>query len=763
MTKTKEKPTKKAGRAKQVADFKSGNETAAIAAKHINFHVMGYFPITPSTEVAENLDAMKAEGEHTIRMIPADGEHGAAGICYGASVGGGRVLNVTSSQGILFSLEQLPVQSGTRFPMILNVAMRSVSGPLDIRGDHSDIYFMLNAGWLIFTARNPQAIYDLNFIAIRATEHKKVRLPAAIAYDGFFTSHQKRKIITFPDAKTAKTFIGDQPDCRHALDPKNPATFGPYMNDPDLINNKYQVHMAFESAIDLIPKLFKEYEELTGRHYDMLDLYKMEDAEVALFLINSAAETAKATADKLRQEGIKAGVVSPNVIRPFPADEMRKALKNVKAIVIGDRADSYGSQGGNMSHEIKSALKVDPGNKTICISRIYGLGGRDFYNEDAEIFFKEGLAAIKGKPVKHFDYYGATPGNPDVTPKQIMPPITKEEVTKQLAKVTKDPKTGLLDVKTEPFWKMVTMPNRIAPGHGACPGCGIFSTLRQFFMGIEGHVVILFQTGCGMVVTTCYPKTSHRVTYVHNLFQSGGATLSGLVEMYKERIKRGELAKDSDITFVMVSGDGGMDIGIGSAIGAANRNHNMIILEYDNQAYMNTGAQLSYSTPLGHKTSTSNVGPAQTGKAFHHKDTVQLMAATHIPYVFAAVEGYPEDLIKKAAKAQWYAKNEGMAYGKILSFCPLNWVSEESQGTAITQAAADCNFFPLYEVEKGKTSITYDPSLVKRNVTAKDFLSMMGKTRHMAKPGNEAYLKEFEREVERRWQLLKAKSNHPDL
>ncbi len=118
-------------------------------------------------------------------MVPADGEHGAAGICYGASLGGGSVLNATSSQGLLFALEQLPVQSGTRAPMVLNVATRAVSGPLDIRCDHSDIYFALNTGWIILMARDPQAVYDMNIAAIRIGEHADVRLPVIVAYDGF--------------------------------------------------------------------------------------------------------------------------------------------------------------------------------------------------------------------------------------------------------------------------------------------------------------------------------------------------------------------------------------------------------------------------------------------------------------------------------------------------------------------------------------------------------------------------------------------------
>jgi pyruvate ferredoxin oxidoreductase alpha subunit len=266
-----------------------------------------------------------------------------------------------------------------------------------------------------------------------------------------------------------------------------------------------------------------------------------------------------------------------------------------------------------------------------------------------------------------------------------------------------------------------------------------------------------------MVVTTGYPGTSHRGTYIHNLFQSGAPTLSGVVEMYNERVKRGDLPKDLDMTFVMVSGDGGMDIGMGPTIGTANRNHKMIVLEYDNQAYMNTGAQLSYSTPLGHMTATSNVGPAQSGKRYHHKDTVQIMAATHIPYVFSAVESQPMDMLRKAAKAQWYAKHEGMVYGKILSFCPLNWKSPEDQGKKIVQAAVDSCFFPLYEVEHGKTVITYDPEATNKKIPMKDYLGLMGKTKHLCGPKCAEILKAGEAEVERRWRALKAKHEHPLL
>jgi pyruvate ferredoxin oxidoreductase alpha subunit len=715
--------------------------------------------------VAETLDSMKADGEHEIRMVAGDGEHGAAGICYGASVGGGRVLNATSSQGVLYSLEQLPAQSGTRFPMVLNIANRAVNGPLDIRGDHSDLYFTLNTGWIVLMARNAQAVYDMNFLAVRIGEHPDVRLPVIVSYDGFFTSHQKRRVQIFEkDDPKVKRFLGEPHHPYHALDPGRPVTFGPYMNDPDLINNKYQHHLAFEAARKQLRALFKEYEAVSGRRYDFLECYRMRDAEVAIFVLNSASETAKDVVDKLRAEGHKVGVVSPTVIRPFPVAQLQRALRNVKVVVIGDRADSYGSGGGNMAHEVKAALKDDPDNRTLCINRIYGLGGLDFFLEDAESWFRMALEAARtGKVKKRFDYHGVTRGDPAKRMKPVLPPITEEETTRGLVKVEQNPDDGRLEVELAPLHRFTAIPNRVAPGHGACPGCGSFSSLRQFMMGIEGHLVVLFQTGCSMVVTTGYPFTSHRVTYIHNLFQNGSATLSGLVEMYHERMRRGELPEDLDITFLMVTGDGGMDIGMGPTVGVANRNHRMIILEYDNQGYMNTGAQLSYTTPLGHRTSTSNVGPMQVGKRYHHKDTLQIMAATHIPYVFSAMEGFPQDLIKKAAKAQWYAKHEGLVYGKLLSFCPLNWRTAEDLGTQVVQAAADSCFFPLYEIEKGRTSITYDPEAIGRRIPLGDYLGMMGKTRHLLTEENKPVLEAGEIEVERRWRRLKAMHEHPLL
>ena len=749
----------------QKTAFMSGNECAAQAGSDINFHVMGYYPITPSTEIAQILDEKFAAGDHSITMIPADGEHGAAGICYGAAVGGGRVLNATSANGLLYSIEQLPVQSGTRAPMVLNLVTRAVSGPLDILCDHSDLYYTLNTGWIVLMARDPQAVYDMNMLAVRIGEHLDVRLPVIVASDGFYTSHQKRRVQVFEDAEGLREqFLVPTEAPYHALDPRNPITFGPYMNDPDMINNKYQLNRAMQAALRELPVLFEEYAAVSGRRYSLVESYRSEDAEVVVFLLNSAAETAKDAVDRMRAKGAKVGVVSPNVLRPFPLEQIRAALSGAKVVVIGDRADSYGAQGGNMTHEIRSALADVHDEPPMFVSRVYGLGGKAFTVPDAEAFFQLGLDALaKGRVDVPFDYHGVTAGTVGKKPERQVPPLTKEEVNTGLVKVERDETTGELNVELPPFWALAARPKRVVPGHGACPGCGMFPVLDQVFKSLEGDIVVLFHTGCAMVVTTGFPFSAHRVTYIHNLFQNGAATLSGLVEMYHQRVARGELPKSDDITFVMISGDGGMDIGMGSALGTAHRNHRMMIIEYDNQGYMNTGSQMSYSTPLGHRTSTSHVGKSEEGKRFHHKDTVQLMAATHMPYVFSAVEGFPADLMRKVAKAHWYSKHEGIVYGKILSFCPLNWGTPDDEGANVMQSTVDSCFFPLYEVEEGHTRLTHDPDELGTRIPLASWLGRMSKTKHLLEDGHRHVLDGFQAEIDRRWRRIKAMHEHPDL
>lgn len=773
--------------------YDSGNELAAYAAKQINYHIMGYYPITPSTQIAENLDLMRAEGLHDIQLIAAEGEHSAAGICYGASAGGGRVFNATSANGLLYALEQFPVQSGTRMPMVMNVACRTVSGPLCIKGDHSDIMYMLNTGWIILFADEPQMVYDFNLLGLKLAE--AVSLPVAVAFDGFFTSHQKRKCLVFEDDATVQHYVGpklcsDSPgtsafakedstgeNCFYSLiDLEHPVSIGSYMNEPDIINNKYQLHLAMEKARGKLPGMFEEYQKLSGRTLDFASGYCYEDADILLFVLGSSYHTAMEAVDILRKENIKAGVITLHVLRPFPTGELQELCKNAKVIIAADRQDSYGAGGGNMSLELKAALQSmkskstmqenDPTSDSLntnnirVLTRIYGLGGKDFFTEDAVNLIREGLS----ETAKEFDYYGITPGEgtPEETQPQYFAPLTDEDTKPGITTCFFDEDTGKMTVKGGLLKDTTAIPKRLAPGHGACPGCGIPVNVNLLLKGIEGNVIILFQTGCGMVVTTGYPKTSFRIPYIHNLFQNGAATLSGVVEVFHQKQKRGEYP-DGDITFLMVSGDGGMDIGMGSALGTALRNHRMIIFEYDNGGYMNTGYQLSYSTPMGAKSSTSHVGKVQYGKTFFHKDSPELFAATHIPYVATVAESNPADFIKKAAKAAAYSREFGTAYVKALSACPLNWNDKPNLERSVIAAAVDSCYFPLYEIERGITTLNYDPEAKKKKIPVSDWFAMMGRTKHLTKEEYAPITEEIQAEIDRRYARLKARAEHPLL
>ncbi len=738
---------------KQTILYESGNELAAYAAKQINYHVMGYYPITPSTQIAENLDTMKAEGLCDTVLIAAEGEHSAAGVCYGASAAGSRVFNATSANGLLYALEQFPVQSGTRFPMVMNVACRTVSGPLCIKGDHSDIMYLLNAGWMILFAHTPQMVYDFNILGLKLAE--KVNLPVAIAFDGFFTSHQKQKCSVFEEDDIVQDFVGKKHPAYSLLDLKHPVTIGSYMNEPDVMNNRYQLHLAMAEAERYLPKLFSEYEELSGRSYSMVEGYQYETAEVLMVILGSSYETAKEAVDKLREENILAGVITLNVLRPFS-----KALINhfpsARIIIICDRQDSYGANGGNLSMEVRSALYRKTNARIL--TRIYGLGGKEFFVEDIVQIFKDAFHPLSPA----FSYYGITEGSSGEKQPEYFAPLTTKEQTPGITVCHYDGTAKKMLVTGGKLSDTTAMPMRIAPGHGACPGCGIPVNLNLLLKGIEGNVVVLFQTGCGMIITTGYPKTAFRIPYIHNLFQNGAATLSGVEAAFHELKRRGEYP-EGDITFVMVSGDGGMDIGMGSALGTALRNQRVIIFEYDNGGYMNTGYQLSYSTPKGARSSTSHLGENQYGKSFFHKDTPEIMAATHMPYVATVAESNPSDFIKKAAKAAAYSRDFGTAYIKALSACPLNWNDKPNTERSVISVAVDCCYFPLYEVEQGITSLSYDPSANGKKIPVLDWLSMMGRTKHLAKEEYADVVAEIQEEVDRRFERLKARAENPML
>ena len=447
------------------------------------------------------------------------------------------------------------------------------------------------------------------------------------------------------------------------------------------------------------------------------------------------------------------------------SEELYDLIGHSANIMVADRQDSYGAGGGNLSLEVRATMQRFS-SKAKIKSLVYGLGGKDFFKEDVVAMFD--MLEDSSKP--DFGYYGVTSGvNLDVEDKPLFAAVTSEMTHIGATKVDVSASSGEgcsieksvnikrnIKVTGGNLNDVTAMPGRIAPGHGACPGCGIPVNLNLLLRGIEDPVVFLFQTGCAMIVTTAYPRTSFKVPYVHNLFQNGAATLSGVAEICYRKQQRGEIPQ-GDIIFIMVSGDGGLDIGMGSAMGTALRGHRLLIFEYDNGGYMNTGYQLSYSTPLGARSSTSHVGINQYGKTFFNKDMPQIMAATGIPYVATVAESNPTDFIKKAAKAAHYAKTMGTSYVKALSACPLNWNDKPATERKVIEAAVNCCYFPLYEVEQGVTKLSYDPEKTGKKIPVLEWLSMMGRTKHLQKEEYRHVVEQIQQETDSRFNRLKNK------
>ncbi len=725
----------------------NGNEAVAKAIIDIGYDGDGCCPITPSSAAGEAVSKAYAAGETDISFGPLTTDLAAISGCAGMAIAGGRVVDVTSANGLLLKIEEMPVISGLALPMVLNLSTRDVSGPLNIKNGHSDLAACLGMGWLILCAPTVQATYDMNIIALKLAE--AVNLPAIVAYDGFHTSHAYRRINIFAKQDDVREFIGPKPDRTTIFDVDNPHTFGPYMND-DLINTKVQIDAKMARAYEVLPEIFEQYAKWSGRRYGLVERYGADDAEVVMVMLNTGGETSKDAVDKLVDQGEKVAVVIPKVLRPFPEKELVEAVAGARTILVGERVSQYGAS-NYLANELGAALQR-VGSKAEIIQRTYGVGGLTLSSEDAEKLFE---IAQRWPNLDDPDeqkrkwYYGAWPGDIDYKPAVEIEAVTAEDKSLNIGAE----KVNLRDLSE--------MPIRFEK-HAACPGCGIFVNLNLFLRGIDGPVVMFFNTGCGMVVTTGYPYTTFKVPYFHNLFHNSSSTATGVVEMYKRFRAQGKITRD--ITFIAVSGDGGNDIGMDQVIGAALRNDPFIMLEYDNKGYMNTGAQMCYSGIKGQRNSNAHIGPQQKGKKTHHKDVIEILRGTNCSYLFQAAEANPVDMIRKARKAQQTVRDGGFAFGKLWSVCPLNWGMKESNGPAAVKAAVDSCLFPLCEIQNGVTTINYDPEKRKKKVPVTDAFKLMGAGfAHLSKPDFAEIATDVQEEVDRRWERLKAKAKNEIL
>jgi len=372
-------------------DRLSGNEAVAYALKQINPDVMGAFPITPSTEIPEYFAQYVADGEVNTEYVTVESEHSSMSVCIAAQAAGARAVCATSSAGLALMYELLYVAASCRLPITLACVNRALTGPININNDHSDSMGARDAGWIQIYAENNQEAYDNFLMAMPIGETPSVRLPVMTCMDGFITSHAVENIELL-ETDVVRQFIGQYNPENYLLKKENPLAVGPYDVSPYYMEHKVLEAEAMKASKARILEVAAEFAKVSGRSYGLFEAYMMEDAELALVLIGSTAGTAKAAVDKLREEGIKAGLVKIRVFRPFPGEELARALAGTKAVAVMDKSEGFSANGGPVFAETRSAL-YDIKDRPYLINIVYGLGGRDVNTEDIEKVFGR-LAAI---------------------------------------------------------------------------------------------------------------------------------------------------------------------------------------------------------------------------------------------------------------------------------------------------------------------------------------------------------------------------------
>lgn len=365
----------------------TGNIAVANAMRQINPDVCAAYPITPSTEIMQQFASFVSDGKVDTELVTVESEHSAMSACIGASLAGGRVMTATSANGMALMWEMLYIASGSRTPIIMALVNRALSAPLNIHGDHSDAMGARDSGWIQLFSSNAQEAYDNTIQAVRIGEHMDVRLPVMSCMDGFIVSHSIERMEIADDQKV-KDFIGDFKPVYSLLDVEHPMTFGPIDLQDYYTEHKRQQFEAMNNAKQVIIDIGKEFGEKFGRYYGLFEPYKLDDADIAIVVMGSAASTTQYVVDIFREKGIKAGTLKLRVFRPFPAEELKEVLSHVKVIGVLDRADSFGGYGGPLFMELRSAL-YGITNPPVIISRIYGLGGRDTGPNDIEKAFNQ--------------------------------------------------------------------------------------------------------------------------------------------------------------------------------------------------------------------------------------------------------------------------------------------------------------------------------------------------------------------------------------
>lgn len=352
----------------------NGNNAVALAWKQIDPDVCAAYPITPQTVIVEKFSEYVASGDVSTEFVCVESEHSALSVCTSSCSAGARTFTATSSQGLAYMWEMLPIASSMRTPIVMAVANRAVSGPININNDHGDVMSARDTGWIQMFAENVQEAYDNSVMAPRIAEHPDIQLPVMTNLDGFIITHAVERMSPLSD-EVVKKFVGEFKPYKPLLDYKNPISHG-LMDGPNFYyEHKYQVVQAMEKAFKVIEDVFAEFAKISGREYKVLESYMCEDADYVAVVLGSSYGTMKEAVDRLRDQSKKVGVCMPRIMRPWPSKYLAKILSGKKGIAVMDKHLSIGAYGPLYPEVVATMSQYDKAPKIT--NYIYGLGGKD--------------------------------------------------------------------------------------------------------------------------------------------------------------------------------------------------------------------------------------------------------------------------------------------------------------------------------------------------------------------------------------------------
>ncbi len=366
----------------------TGNYAAAYAARDADIDVVAVYPITPQVQIAEKLAEMIANGELDAEMIHVESEHSAMSAVIAAAATGARVFTATSAQGLELMHEMLWIASGLRQPVVMAVATRALSAPINIWNDYTDVMSARDTGWIILFSENVQEVYDNIIQAFRIAEHPDVLLPVMVALDGYILSHTVEPMYRIP-AEEVLDYAPKRPrGYRPVLDPDKPITMGVLAAPNWYYEIKRQQAEAMRQSPQVIVEAGIEFGKRFGRTYNLLEPYMLDGAKYVMVSLGATSSLVKAAVKRLRREGHPVGMIKVRVYRPFPADELAKMLENVEAVAVLDRAIGFG---GPTEGPLFNDVAVTLATRDIripMVSFIHGLGGRDIFVKDVVEMFK---------------------------------------------------------------------------------------------------------------------------------------------------------------------------------------------------------------------------------------------------------------------------------------------------------------------------------------------------------------------------------------